>query len=82
MASVTATLRDHGDTPVVYLVAIPLHQAVELVPWDLRPASEGGQDPQEAATKGLLDPVRFEGFSMAHDGAPVQWFSRSPAVLS
>ena len=63
MASVTATSETAAILPVVYLVHIPLHQAVELHHGDLRPASEGGQDPQEVATKGLLDPVRFEGLA-------------------
>jgi hypothetical protein len=61
MASVTATSETAAILPVVYLVHIPLHQAVELHHGIFDQRQRAGQDPQEVATKGLLDPVRFEG---------------------
>jgi hypothetical protein len=63
MASVTATSETAAILPVVYLVHVPLHQAVELHHGIFDQRQRAGQDPQEVATKGLLDPVRFEGLA-------------------
>ncbi|VXA88092.1 hypothetical protein AERO8C_50559 [Aeromonas veronii] len=67
---------------VIDLVHVPLHQAVELLHGIFDKWQRARQDPLEVTAQGLLDPVRFEGVGVAHDGAPLLWFSRSSAVLS
>jgi hypothetical protein len=60
MASVTATSETAAILPVVYLVHVPLHQAVELTMGSSTSVRGRGRI-RGSSDGGFADPVRFEG---------------------